>query len=335
MRFNRLDLNLLVALNALLYEKSVSLAADRLCLSQSATSSALSRLREYFDDELLVRKGRSMVLTARGHELIGPVRNVLDEIQNSIVSSPEFNPSESDRSISIMTSDYSTEVLLAEALAELKQIAPNMTFRISSISENVNSIEQLERGVCDMLITLTELRTEKHPCVPLFSDDFVVLCAEDNPHVGDTIDLGTYLRLGHIITEFGNTRMPSFEGLMLKQNQWHRNVEISVGNFLSVPLLVRGTDRIATVHRRLAKRFTSWLPLRTVELPFEMPNISIGAIWHRSAENDPGMIWLVEQLKQIAARKTKPDAKSVELSGEALSEEVVEPFLNYRERVRV
>ena len=329
MRFKRLDLNLLVALNALLDEKSVSLAADRLCLSQSATSSALGRLREYFQDELLVRKGRSMVLTARGHELIGPVRNVLDEIQNSIAVSPEFNPSESDRSISIMTSDYSTEVLLSEAFSEIKAIAPNMTFRVSSISENVNSIEQLERGVSDMLITMSELATEKHPCVPLFSDEFVVVCAEDNPHVGDTLDLDTYLRLGHIVTEFGNARMPSFEGWFLQQNQWHRNVEISVGNFLSVPLLVRGTDRIATVHRRLAKRFTSWLPLRAVELPFEMPNISIGAIWHRSAENDPCMVWLVEQLKQIAARKTQPEPKSV-----YLSEEAVEPYLNYRDRVR-
>lgn len=328
MRFKRLDLNLLVALNALLDEKSVSLAADRLCLSQSATSSALGRLREYFGDDLLVRKGRSMVLTARGHELIGPVRHVLDEIQNSIAISPEFKPSESDRAISIMTSDYSTEVLLAEAFAELKEIAPNMTFRVSNISENVNSIEQLERGVADMLITLSELGTGKHPCVPLFSDDFVVLCADDNPHVGDEIDLETYLGLGHIVTEFGNTRMPSFEGWLLKQNQWHRNVEISVGNFLSIPLLVRGTNRIATIHRRLAKRFTSWLPLRTVELPFEMPNVSIGAIWHRSAESDPCMIWLVEQLKQIAARKTEPDAKSV-----YLSEEAVEPYLNYSARV--
>ena len=329
MRFRRLDLNLLVTLDALLDEKSVSLAADRLCLSQSATSSALGRLRDYFDDDLLVRKGRSMVLTARGHELSGPVRNVLDDIQSCIAVSPEFNPSQSDRSISIMTSDYSTEVLLTEALAELSKTAPNMSFRISNISENVNSIEQLERGVTDMLITLSELGADKHPSVPLFSDDFVVLCAEDNPHVSDSIDLDTYLKLGHIVTEFGNIRMPSFEGWLLKQNQWHRNVEISVGNFLSIPLLVRGTDRIATVHRRLAKRFTSWLPLRAVELPFEMPNISIGAIWHRSAENDPCMVWLVEQLKQIASRKTQPDPKSV-----YLSEEAVEPYLNYRERVR-
>ena len=329
MRFKRLDLNLLVALNALLDEKSVSLAADRLCLSQSATSSALGRLRDYFGDELLVRKGRNMVLTTRGHELIGPVRHVLDEIQNSIAVSPEFNPSESDRSISIMTSDYSTEVLLAEAFAELKQTAPNMTFRISSISENVNSIEQLERGVADMLITLSELSSEKHPCVPLFSDDFVVLCAEDNPHIGESIDLDTYLGLGHIVTEFGNSRMPSFEGWLLKQNQWHRNVEISVGNFLSIPLLVRGTERIATIHRRLAKRFTDWLPLRTVELPFEMPNISIGAIWHRSAESDPCMVWLVEQLKQIAARKSQPASKAVHLT-----EEEVEPYLNYSQRAR-
>ena len=86
MRFGRLDLNLLVALDALLTEKSVSLAADRLCLSQSATSSALGRLRDYFGDELLVVKGRHMILTARAEELIEPVRAVLEQIRSAVAA---------------------------------------------------------------------------------------------------------------------------------------------------------------------------------------------------------------------------------------------------------
>ena len=101
MRFQRLDLNLLAALDVLLAEKSVSLAADRLCLSQSATSSALGRLRDYFGDELLVVKGRSMILTARAEELIDPVRAVLDQIRSTIAIAPEFDPATADHGLGL------------------------------------------------------------------------------------------------------------------------------------------------------------------------------------------------------------------------------------------
>lgn len=97
MRFQRLDLNLLAALDVLLVEKSVSLAANRLCLSQSATSSTLGRLRDYFGDELLVVKGRSMVLTARAEELIEPVRAVLEQIRTTLAIAPQFDPATCDR----------------------------------------------------------------------------------------------------------------------------------------------------------------------------------------------------------------------------------------------
>ena len=126
MRFQRLDLNLLVALDALLAERSVSLAAERICLSQSATSSALGRLREYFADDLLVVKGRQMVLTARAESLVEPVRAVLEQIRTTISVSPPFDPATSDRAMTIMASDYVTEVLLATALREIADVAPLM-----------------------------------------------------------------------------------------------------------------------------------------------------------------------------------------------------------------
>jgi len=169
---------------------------------------------------------------------------------------------------------------------------------------------------------LSELCVDEHPHQELFSDDFVVLGSADNPHFGDTIELETYLRLGHIVTEFGNMRVPTFEGWILQQNQLRRNVEVSVPNFLAVPLLLAGTQRIATVHRRLARRFTNWLPLKAVEVPFEIPNLSISAIWHRSAENDPCTKWLVQQLEEIAAKKDEPTTKHV-----SFSEEEIEHFV--------
>jgi DNA-binding transcriptional LysR family regulator len=259
-----------------------------------------------------------MVLTARGHELIGPVRDVLNQIQTSIAESPEFKPEETERLITIMTSDYTTEVLLSEAFIHFKKIAPNVKFRVLTLSDYVNVIEQLERGTCDMVITLSELCSDRHPNVKLFSDDFVVLCDKDHPRIGDSIDLETYSELGHVVTEYGMMRLPVFEGMVIKQNKIQRNVEVSTTNFMSVPLLIRGTERIASMHRRLARRLTQWLPLKTVEVPFEVPNLSISAIWHHSAENDPCMKWLARELVDIASKKQEPQNKNVLLQGDEL-----------------
>ena len=144
MRFQRLDLNLLVALDALLAERSVSLAAERIFLSQSATSSALGRLREYFGDELLVVRGRQMVLTARAEGLVDPVRAVLEQIRTTIAVAPPFDPATTDRTITIMASDYSTEVLLAPALRQMAEVAPGLRIEIQPMNDTL--IESLERG---------------------------------------------------------------------------------------------------------------------------------------------------------------------------------------------
>ena len=128
MRFNKLDLNQLVVLDALLSERSVTRAAQRLFLSQSATSSAMARLREYFDDELLVQVGKAMVLTPRAEGLRRPVREVLRQIQAITNDSPEFDPATSDRKIVVETSDYVISVFLGEVLRRASVEAPHMKF---------------------------------------------------------------------------------------------------------------------------------------------------------------------------------------------------------------
>lgn len=165
MRFQRLDLNLLVALHALLTDKSVSVAAERLCLSQSATSSALARLREYFADDLLVSKGRSMYLTARAEELIEPVREVLDRVRDTIAVAPAFEPATADRQVQIMASDYSTQVLLADALAEMHRTASGIRFDIQTMNDA--PIDALERGRIDLLLTIDCAISTNHPSIPL------------------------------------------------------------------------------------------------------------------------------------------------------------------------
>jgi LysR family transcriptional regulator, nod-box dependent transcriptional activator len=300
MRFKRLDLNLLVALDALLSERSVSLAADRICLSQSATSSALGRLREYFGDELLVVKGRHMVLTARAEQLVEPVRAVLEQIRTSISVSPPFDPATSDRMIRIMASDYSTEVLLSTALRDVASDAPGMRFEITPMND---ANESLERGTIDLLLTIDYAAAPDHPSQVLFEDDHVVVGWRENPAMQGEMTPELYYQLGHVTVRFFKTRVPAFEDWFARRQSQQRRVEIVAPSFMSVPTLVIGSNRIATMHRRLAMRFVGQGNLIMKPLPFDMPPIRLVAQWHVSNSNDAALRWLVERLVATAAEK--------------------------------
>ncbi|MCZ0954373.1 MAG: LysR family transcriptional regulator [Rhodospirillaceae bacterium] len=303
MRFQRLDLNLLVALDALLTEKSVSVAADRICLSQSATSSALGRLREYFGDDLLVQKGRKMVLTARAEELADPVRDVLQQIRTRIAETPEFDPAVTDRTITIMASDYTTEVLLSRMIKDANDQAPDMSFVIRLMNDNATTM--LDRGDVDLLVTIDIALTNEHPCETLFQDNYVVMGWDQNPALANGIDEDTYFRMGHIMTNFGTGRIPAFEEWFLRSQSKQRRVEIAAPSFLSVPFLLVGSNRIATVHKRLAIRMAKQLPLKVVEIPFEIPPIRQAVQWHRANDADECLAWVVQQMKQAAASDEK------------------------------
>ena len=299
MRFQRLDLNLLVALDALLDEKSVSAAAERICLSQSATSSALGRLREYFGDDLLVQKGRRMVLTTRGAELVSPVRDVLQQIRTTIAQVPEFDPKQSDRNVRIMASDYTMSVLLTRALQHLTLEAPNMTFHISAMADNLT--QSLERGDIDLIITLDFAINADHPSEPLFNDSYVVIGWDQNPEIADSIDAQTYFRMGHVMTKIGSGRRTAFEEWFLRSQSLKRRIEVVAPSFLSGPPLVVGTKRIATVHHRLARLAAEYLPLKILPTPFEIPPVRQSVQWHRGNNNDPCLSWIVGRLKHYAA----------------------------------
>jgi LysR family nod box-dependent transcriptional activator len=320
MRFQRLDLNLLVALDALLTERSVSLAAERICLSQSATSSALGRLRDYFGDELLVVKGRQMVLTARAEELVDPVRAVLEQIRTTISVSPPFDPATSDRVIRFMASDFITEVLLASAMTEIAKEAPFMRFDIQPMSEQL--VETLERGFVDLLITIDYAISADHPSRILFEDDYVVVGWEGNPAMSEPMTKERYFELGHVTSRFGKARLSAFEDWFVRRQKQQRNVEIIAPSFMSLPGMVVGSNRIATMHRRLATRVTQYLPLVMREVPLDIPPIREAIQWHISNNNDPAIRWVVEKLLAAASaeeEKTPSNVVSLGLSHEEIS----------------
>jgi len=297
MRFQRLDLNLLVALDALLTERNVSQAADRINLTQSATSNALSRLREYFEDELLVLKGRQMILTPRAEALAGPVRSVLAEIRDTIATPPAFEPEKCDRVIRIMASDYTIETLIGPTLTEISREAPSLRFVILPIQDEVN--EALDRGVVDLILSVDIVLSRDHPMRLITEDEFVVVaCANNTKLTNREIDCELFFALGHIAVEFPRAQhLDDF-----RHNGVARRIDIVAPHFMAIPSLVLGSDRIAMMQRRLAQRAALRAPLRIMRPPFDTPPIRQAAQWHRSSDKDPALRWVVDRMHAIATR---------------------------------
>jgi LysR family transcriptional regulator, nod-box dependent transcriptional activator len=297
MRLERLDLNLLIALDAFLQERGVSLAAERLHLSQSAASGALARLREYFKDDLLVLNGRTMALTPRAEKLVDPVHSVLEQIRATIMVAEPFEPETSDRTLSIMATDYIVEILLRPLIVACATEAPGIRFELVPIVEH--PVDALQRGHADLLIGINNVVSTEHPSEELFTEDFVIAGWRDNPMLTGPMTLELYERLGHVAVRFGR-QTSSYEVTAARLHSIARRVDVIAPNFSSIAGLLVGTNRIATLHRLLAVRMAEFLPLKLMELPFEMAPIREIAQWSSRSTNDPAIAWLVSRLKQIA-----------------------------------
>lgn len=301
MHFRNLDLNLLVALDTLLRERNITRAGKRLHLTQSAMSGALSRLREYFGDELLVQVGRRMVPTALGESLAEPVRDALLNIQATIATKTVFEPETSKRQFKLMMSDYAATVLMSLALPRIEALAPRV--RIDVLSNDVDSpSEDLERGSVDFLIMPERYLPKDHPNERLFEDEFVCIAWKENPRIAADagLSLETYLALGHVVVQFGTARGVMFDEWIVEGLGLDRRVEVVVMNFTSVFPSVVGSQRIATVHRRHAQFYAQYLPIRLFDLPLQTPRLAEAVQWHRHFDADAAVLWMRGVLHEAA-----------------------------------
>ena len=293
-----LDLNLLVALDALFAEKSVSRAGERLHLSQSATSGALARLREVFQDQLLVPVGRRMVMTPVAEALVDPVRDFLLQAEAILNNNPVFDPASSTRKFRLLMSDYVETVLMTEALPRMEQFAPGIRFEFVSNFEG--GFEALDRGEIDLSIAPSLRLTSEHPSEPLFEDEFVCVIWSGNSRVKSAISLDEYLAMGHIVVRFGKRQeLTTFDEWFMERLGHERRIEVVTTAFNLVPQLLVGTYRIATLHRRLALFYQRYLPLKIMKPPFEIATLQESMQWHKSRDRDPGTVWLRSLLKSV------------------------------------
>ncbi|WP_322045179.1 LysR family transcriptional regulator [Paraburkholderia sp. J67] len=307
MRLGHFDMNLLVALDALLDTRSVTRASERLHIGASATSSALGRLREYFDDPLLMQVGRRMELTPLGRSLAQPVREILLTVQSTVVARLEFDPAQARRNFVIRASDYLTTVLLIDVVQRLQREAPGITLHIANMADDVP--ERLDRGEVDFVIYPSVSVNPEHPSQALFEETFSCVVWEGNPLVGDTLTVEQYAELGHVAATFGDSRSASFEGFVMANRGITRNIEVTTTNFNTLPQLVIGTTRIATVHTRLAKIYAHFLPLRVLPLPLDLPPLVEMIQWHAINNGDPAHTWMRRVLlEQAQASALAPGA---------------------------
>ena len=299
MRFKRLDLNLLVALDALLAEQSVSAAAERMLLSQPAMSGALSRLRDYFQDDLLVLSGRRMVLTPRAAELAGPVRAALVQIETTVSSPPVFDPAACARRFVMEASDYISEVLIAPIARRFTTVAPHLTLEI--IPHRSSSESALESGEIDLVITPESYASAQQPAEFLFEDDHVVVGWSENPKLKGAFSADDFYSLGHVAVHFDKGRQAAFAESHVRDRDRVRRVEVSVPTFSEAPRFIIGTQRIAILHRRLAVAFCRYYPLTMRPSPFEIPPLREVMQHHRIRGTDQALTWLRGELLDAAA----------------------------------
>lgn len=299
-----LDLNLLVVLDVLLDERSVSRAAQRLNLSQPAVSGTLKRLRSAFRDPLFIREQQGIRPTPRALELIGPVKAVLRDI-DTILSAAEFRPATADAVFTIAATDYAQMTFLAPLINEIHQEAPGIRFAI--VPTDVREMtEQFERQEIDFAITVPEMAPVDTHAMELFGDRYVCAVRRNHPVADGTLTLDAFCRLDHVLVT------PSSDGFhgptddALKLLGRTRRVTVTVPTFLSLPSILQETDFISVAPERVLVPFAH--ALRIFPPPFEIPTFSMMALWHERTSRSPAHQWLRDRISGIAGRMTASGA---------------------------
>ncbi|WFU51774.1 MULTISPECIES: transcriptional regulator NodD1 [Sinorhizobium] len=304
MRFKGLDLNLLVALDALMTERNLTAAARTINLSQPAMSAAVARLRTYFHDDLFTMIGRELVPTPRAERLAPAVREALLHIQISIISWDPFCPAQSDRRFRIILSDYAALVFFEKVVERAAREAPAVSFELLPLADNYDDC--LRRGDADFLIFPELFMSRTHPRARLFDETLVCVGCRSNKQLSERLTLEEYMSMGHVAVKFGNTRTPSIEEWYLLEHGFKRHIEVVVQGFSMIPSMLSGTDRIATMPLRLVKYFAKTIPLRIVELPLPLPTFTQAVQWPALHNGDQASLWMREVLFQEASRIISP-----------------------------
>ncbi len=293
-----LDLNLLVTLDALLTERSVTRAARRLGVTQPAVSHRLRALREHLGDPLLVGARRDLVLTERARAIAGPLAQALIDARAALRSGAPFDPGSSERSFVVGTSDLGEIVVIPRVLEYLRAEAPGVTMLLRPPWPAPEA--RLASGDLDLVVGA--------PLAPLAGlvrqvvghDEFVVLARQGHPALRrGRLSLDAFVTASHVMVTTG-TVLGSVVDEELTRRKLRRQVAVQVAHFVSAPFLVARSDLLMTVNRSFAQEFCRHLPLLSLDHPLDLPGFDVVMTWHERLQKDGAHTWF----RALAARMT-------------------------------
>ena len=292
------DLNLFVTLEALLRERNVTRAGHMLDASQPTMSAALSRLRDIFDDELLMRIGREYRLTPLAHDLLGPLQAALTSLSAMLERRASFDPRSSAIEFNIAASDYAFSVLIPKLLAHFAEVAPSIRLRLRLVDSF--SASKLASGELDLAIQPSVLASS-FPSEVLFEDKWVCAVWSGNKEVSDPMTLQEWSALPHACVSLGRSSIV-LNDLLFGSLADTRERQVVSESFLALPLIVPRTRLVAVLPSRLGEHFTRNPEIRLVRPPKPIVGFSESMSWNACSDSDPAHGWLRQQLKLVAAQ---------------------------------
>ena len=299
----RIDLNLLLHLDALLTERSVTRAATRVGISQSAMSHNLARLRELFSDELLTRGPEGMRLTPRAMTLVEPARATLAQIQTLVSRDEAFDPTTAVRTFRLGLPDSMEILIIPALLARLRKVAPSIHVRLYDFDFST-LLNDLDADELDLAIGYDAFPQGQahHKRRLLFTETYLCLFNSERTGIAPPISLEDYVRLPHVLTSLRPGR--NIRGVVddaLEKLGLRRSVVLTTPRFLAIPSLVARAPVVVTMHARLARRFAAELGLSVSPPPVELREVVVSLLWHASYDHDPAHMWLRQLLIQLVA----------------------------------
>jgi DNA-binding transcriptional LysR family regulator len=308
MNVSRIDLNLLVYLDVLLRECNVTRAAEELGISQPAMSNSLRRLRDLFDDPILVRTSDGMTPTDRALELQPLVRTVLAAAEQAVLPKTEFNPFESPRIFRIMASDYSEATLLPVLLNRLRKQAPNIRLDIMTPSDV--SFHDVERGKVDLVINRFDTLPQSFHQIQLWDDSFSCVVSSRNPII-KCWSLESYLSSRHVwVSKTGmgvgvgmspdDVQRLGWVDEALSKIGAKREITLFTRHYQAALLLGEQEDLIVTLPTKAAHQLNTNSKVIILEPPFEIPRMQLKMVWSPLLQHDPGHRWMRQLIKTVS-----------------------------------
>lgn len=299
MDLHGIDLNLLVAFDALIAERSVTRAGARIGRTQPAMSAALSRLRALLKDELFVRGPKGLQPTPRALDLAEPLGLALAEIQRTLEFTQAFDPRTSATMFSLGLSEHPAYLVLPRLVEHLRAVGPAITLRVRSFTERDDAVTMLDAGEIDVAIGVPPTTlTGRILMRPLFEEQMVCILRRDHPVAGVPLDLATFLSLSHLLVSPENDRFGLVDQALAKQGL-KRRLALTLPHMYAAPSLIARSDMVSTIMEGVISASGQAAGLCVHRPPVDLDPVTFATSWHRRNDTHPAQRWLRDCISSL------------------------------------